>query len=359
YREWDAIAESIYLSDGTCLIVYRDYNCYENSNSQVILTDSVPFLHYYNIKRAIRSIRICNASKYYEFENWEEPKLDKSSGAQYDSITLACLSSALSLVITVILLRIWWLEKRTDNSRIFMQKLSDREIDEFFKGLGLKLGEETEQGEDIQVQNESESKISSDLLAQNQPYDYTLEIPACELNFDHKCPLGSGQFGNVFKATLSAPEPSLIVAVKTTKPYSEAQYLRVLLKEIKIMMYVGQHSKIVGLIGCCTANLRKGFLLRQFFLSIQLVFVGELLIILEFCENGSLENYLKENRACFVNLVEKGSLHVASDYLKIIELQIPSESASTAAFDIHQLITWSIETAEGMDYLASKKVKLT
>ncbi|ODM97481.1 Tyrosine-protein kinase transforming protein kit [Orchesella cincta] len=224
--------------------------------------------------------------------------------------------------------------------------LSEKEINEFIKGLGLKFDGEIAQGQDTEKE-QIESKISSDLLAQNQPYDSQLEISANELTFDHKCPIGSGQFGTVLKATFKRPEPSLTVAVKTAKPNLNAQYLRTLLKEVKIMMYVGQHPKIVGLLGCCTANLRK----------------GELFLVLEYCENGSLEKFLKANRARFVNIVEKGILHAekcaASDYLKILlglELPTPLQSDSTDIFDIYRLITWSIEIAEGMEYLATKKV---
>jgi len=153
------------------------------------------------------------------------------------------------------------------------------------------------------------------------------------------------------------------VAIKTTKPHSD---LRGLLKEVKVMMFVGEHSKIVGLMGCCTTNLRD----------------GELFVVLEFCHNGSMERYLKSNKSNFVNLVQKGQIYVPKfDHGSNYECNLSPESANVEyvqampqelhlamkeesnnknsnAFDIHQLIMWSIDIAEGMEWLAMKKVSI-
>ena len=66
--------------------------------------------------------------------------------------------------------------------------------------------------------------------------------------------LGSGAFGLVMKAKVHELE----VAVKTVKAGAEKSYLKALLSELKILMYLGGHENLIGLIGANTANLEKG-----------------------------------------------------------------------------------------------------
>lgn len=77
-----------------------------------------------------------------------------------------------------------------------------------------------------------------------------------------------GEYGVVYKGTLSLNTESdgvsgsalntIPVAIKTVKPNTNAQYLRSLLKEVKVMLYIGKHPNVIRLVGCCTENLRKG-----------------------------------------------------------------------------------------------------
>lgn len=48
------------------------------------------------------------------------------------------------------------------------------------------------------------------------------------------------------------------VAVKTTKKDADKSYLKALLSELKIMIYLGYHENIVPLIGASTKDLDKG-----------------------------------------------------------------------------------------------------
>jgi len=66
------------------------------------------------------------------------------------------------------------------------------------------------------------------------------------------------------KGILEKPEERLPVAIKTTKSCSKAQHLRAMLKEIKVMMYAGEHPNLVTLLGCVTANLREGSFCQRF-----------------------------------------------------------------------------------------------
>lgn len=48
------------------------------------------------------------------------------------------------------------------------------------------------------------------------------------------------------------------VAVKTVKSDASIEYLKALLKETKVMIYIGKHPNIAEFVGCCTKNLEKG-----------------------------------------------------------------------------------------------------
>ncbi|CAL8112527.1 unnamed protein product [Orchesella dallaii] len=84
--------------------------------------------------------------------------------------------------------------------------------------------------------------------------------------------------------------------------------------------------------------------------------------------------YLKNNRASFVNNVHQGQIKITSSVslneldlecqdtgtnymMKLPKLDSPILNRSSENFDIKTLIKWSVEIADGMEYLASKKVK--
>ena len=92
--------------------------------------------------------------------------------------------------------------------------------------------------------------------------------------------LGSGAFGVVMKGTLDKNE----VAVKTIKRNADKQYLKALLSELKIMIYLGNHDNIVTFLGAYTKELQKGkhfilvllpFVLKvhKHMLSVSLIFI--------------------------------------------------------------------------------------
>lgn len=60
---------------------------------------------------------------------------------------------------------------------------------------------------------------------------------------------------------------------------SDFQNFRALVDELKIMSYLRPHINVLGLVGACTSGVDK----RQLF------------VLTEYCENGSLRNYLVEN----------------------------------------------------------------
>jgi len=69
--------------------------------------------------------------------------------------------------------------------------------------------------------------------------------------------LGKGQFGTVYKGKISGSMD--IVAFKTpNREQVSATYLKNLLQEIKIMIYIGHHENVVKLIGAHTQKIREG-----------------------------------------------------------------------------------------------------
>ncbi|ODM97471.1 Vascular endothelial growth factor receptor 2 [Orchesella cincta] len=373
YREWEGTPMSMNVSTGSCVEMYTDHNCLGSAHLEVTSQMEAKYLSdLFSFDRRIRSLRVCN--KVVEEATKDDGLIVKESSINilksplmYSLLPVACICASLAFVLTWFLVRN---RRQTKNLyKTLQEKLTEKEIDEFLQGLGLHLEDGYEEKESICENNEAINteddpiipKLSSDLLAQNQPYNYQLEIPLTQLKFDAKYLIGSGEYGNVFKGTLEKSDEPIPVAIKTTKSNSNTQYLRALLKEVKVMMYVGHHSKIVALIGCSTVNLRR--------------YERELFIVLEYCEKGSLENFLKANRSHFVNFVQRGQLQVQqgdpdSDYnlqsqpsnlsyvqvLPILDSLTQRKCSTMPAFDIRQLVTWTIEIADGMEYLAMKKV---
>ncbi|CAG7675477.1 unnamed protein product, partial [Allacma fusca] len=147
-----------------------------------------------------------------------------------------------------------------------------------------------------------------------------------------KVMLGSGNFGKVVKGHIGF----LAVAIKISKSKSESLiYVQSLLKEIKIMSYVGNHPNIVNLIGACTSNIDK----------------NEVFVIMEFCERGDLLSILTKGRDNFINLFEN-SIIIADPIGSVVsELACSNMILSTS-----HLIQWAINIVDGMNFISGKNV---
>ncbi|XP_023247622.1 macrophage colony-stimulating factor 1 receptor 1-like, partial [Copidosoma floridanum] len=122
-------------------------------------------------------------------------------------------------------------------------------------------------------------ELTVDEQADLLPYDIRWEFPREKIKLDKR--LGSGAFGVVHKAVaygIFAKESKTTVAVKTIRKNADPMYITALAKELKIMIYLGQHLNITSLLGACTKNIAK----------------RELLVIVELCKFGNLM------RSCFV-----------------------------------------------------------
>lgn len=79
------------------------------------------------------------------------------------------------------------------------------------------------------------------------------------------------------------------VAVKMVKSQLDNTGLTSLASELKILIHLGFHMNVVSLLGACTKNLIK----------------GELMVIVEFCAYGNLQDFLMTNRRHFVNELDE------------------------------------------------------
>ncbi|XP_028418177.1 angiopoietin-1 receptor-like [Dendronephthya gigantea] len=127
--------------------------------------------------------------------------------------------------------------------------------------------------------------------------------------------LGQGEFGLVMKAVLTSEKSSdMTVAVKSVKDIATDSDRKELFKELRLMANVGDHPNIVNLVGACSRG-------------------GPLLLIVEYCEHGSLLDFLKSHRQ---DVAENGTFLTSLDQLTRLRF----------AYDV----------SKGMAYLETKKI---
>ncbi|XP_066985787.1 vascular endothelial growth factor receptor kdr-like isoform X2 [Macrobrachium rosenbergii] len=137
--------------------------------------------------------------------------------------------------------------------------------------------------------NELNPDCTADEQAELLPYDHKWEVSKDQIQLGQQ--LGTGAFGRVVKATVSNLEPGVsktVVALKMCKMQGDATQIMSLTQELKIMIHIGKHLNIVNLMGSCTANVSK----------------GELWILVEYCQHGSLLQFLHCNQHNFENVID-------------------------------------------------------
>lgn len=115
------------------------------------------------------------------------------------------------------------------------------------------------------------------------PYDLIWEMPRDHLVLGRT--LGSGAFGRVVEATaygLTHSQSSTKVAVKMLKSTARRSETQALMSELKIMSHLGPHLNIVNLLGACTKH-------------------GPLYLVTEYCRYGDLVDYLHRNKHTFLH----------------------------------------------------------
>ncbi|RVE63429.1 hypothetical protein OJAV_G00136180 [Oryzias javanicus] len=186
--------------------------------------------------------------------------------------------------------------------------------------------------------------------------------PAWEISRDHVSlgqVLGSGGFGHVVEATVSNLLPSLSstrVAVKTLKGGEKVQSL---MSELKVLVHLGPHLNVVNMLGACTHG-------------------APVYLITEFCSHGDLASYLLKNKHTFKqgdaptrrSLTDRDYMDMTTErgdqcVIRPIQegLLVSTEHQETSSpllndshlLTIHDLISFSFQVCQAMDFLSSRK----
>ncbi|KAM5145704.1 vascular endothelial growth factor receptor kdr-like [Mantella aurantiaca] len=203
------------------------------------------------------------------------------------------------------------------------------------------------------------------------PYDSSKwEFPRDRLSLGKT--LGHGAFGKVVEASafgIDKCSTCKTVAVKMLKECATNNECKALMSELKILIHIGHHLNVVNLLGACT---KPG---------------GPLMIVVEYCKNGNLSNYLRSKRGDFIAYksqeMEKTADDSSSDLSELIKRRLESvastgssassgfiedksysdseeeeddpEDMSKKQLTMEDLICYSFQVAKGMEFLASRK----
>ncbi|CAL8093174.1 unnamed protein product [Orchesella dallaii] len=304
-----------------------------------------------------------NHSDYFTFKT-----SDQTRGFPTFGIIAIVISGLLIVLVAIVV--IVRMRSIIQTQREALRILTEAEIEEFVQG-------NPELIEKARVANEY---FNNAPVIDALPYDQKYEIHPDNLTVDYSCVLGTGEYGVVLKGkvyaknakqyvtvanlhvtmdassansqVISTPangEEEIQVAVKTCKKDVDVTNFKALLSEIKVMAYLGHHKCLVSLIGASTSNIKN----------------RELLIIVEFCQNGDLESYLHINKQKFLNKVKYGIYSDGNEanasqgdrtYLNLIEGAGDPTSLETCIFSSDELFKWTYEIAEAIEYMHSKKV---
>ncbi|XP_065224646.1 hepatocyte growth factor receptor-like isoform X1 [Planococcus citri] len=144
------------------------------------------------------------------------------------------------------------------------------------------------------------------------PLDEKWEFPRGYLTLGKH--LGEGEFGTVVQGeAIGILEENVIttVAVKMLKDSHSDSDMIDLVKEMEVLKLIGAHENVLRVLGCCTQN-------------------GPLLIITEFAQYGNLLHFLRKRHY----FIYKNTSEMLAE---------------------HTLLTFALQVARGMEYLASKK----
>uniref|UniRef100_A0A8C7V5J8 receptor protein-tyrosine kinase n=1 Tax=Oncorhynchus mykiss TaxID=8022 RepID=A0A8C7V5J8_ONCMY len=179
------------------------------------------------------------------------------------------------------------------------------------------------------------------------PYNKKWEFPRDKLRLGQI--LGAGAFGKVVEATAyglgTGDNMTTRVAVKMLKPSAHSEEREALMSELKILSHLGSHDNIVNLLGACTQG-------------------GPMLMITEYCSYGDLLNFLHGKAKLFLYSIPRGpgtpevprvsyTLSL-SLFLFLIGSLCEDPETGTWSLDIEDLLRFSSQVAQGMDFLASK-----
>ncbi|XP_062867496.1 macrophage colony-stimulating factor 1 receptor isoform X2 [Trichomycterus rosablanca] len=190
------------------------------------------------------------------------------------------------------------------------------------------------------------------------PYNTQWEFPRDRLAFGQV--LGAGAFGKVVEAAaygLEKDDRVTRVAVKMLKPSAHLEEKEALMCELKILSHLGSHANIVNLLGACTRG-------------------GPVLLITEYCSHGDLLNFLRRKASILFNPERSSSFYrnlsdhqhrehrnSTNGYMDMRASRTSDDGTHGSSdeglkdlmlLDMNDLLSFSSQVAQGMDFLSSK-----
>jgi serine/threonine protein kinase len=187
--------------------------------------------------------------------------------------------------------------------------------------------------------------------------------------------IGKGAFGFVYQGLakgINSDEKLTTVAIKTVRSKliiieknniqsnifsssksddATSDEIENLLKELSVMKMVGKHINIISLLGCCTKGGKISCLHSSFEKKTNL-FIGEVMLIVEYAKYGNLRDYLRRKRPPGHVLSGSFEQDENDDSYKQDDNDDLIHSLTTI-----DLILFCLQIASGMEYLHSKKVR--
>ncbi|CAL8094710.1 unnamed protein product [Orchesella dallaii] len=182
------------------------------------------------------------------------------------------------------------------------ERLSEEEIQKFYRGVPTLI-----------KRNEP---VAFDTL----PYDKTLEISQTHFTANKSQRCVAGHNGISFQGTLNYNSKKIRACIKTNIP-GDISSLHGLMKEIKLLKYVGQHDNLQSIFGAYTTELSR----------------GKLFLVLENCGPNTLSMQLQQLQDNQNALLPLGSNSTNEDLL----------------VDFYR---WAYEISSGMNFISGKGI---
>ncbi|OQV23253.1 putative endoglucanase type K [Hypsibius exemplaris] len=165
-------------------------------------------------------------------------------------------------------------------------------------------------------------------------YADLLDVPPENLDISETI-LGKGEFGIVYKAVAhqlpTVRKLDVVVAVKVLLDDSDLHKANLFAEEFRVMLKAGRHVNIVNILG--------------------IVQHGKPLLVLEYCEFGSLRSFVRNHRP--------GRSTSAGDEHRLPESgddQVPLTALPLPVLSTIDLVRFSHQIASGMEYLSSRSI---
>ncbi|CAL8103614.1 unnamed protein product [Orchesella dallaii] len=158
-----------------------------------------------------------------------------------------------------------------------------------------------------------------------------------DIDIDWQQIIGFGNFSVVYVGFLKGVSEPVAVKIPRAWDDSEGHSHKNVLKEVSIMETIGKHENVLEILGF--RNISDSFISLQ-------STVG---IITPLCVNGSLQKYLRSKP---VDTTVIGDDHSEKNCIQ----EVVSQAESLSVMNFYELLKFSYEIAQGMNYLSSKNV---